>query len=74
MKSNKVVSIIIPVYNVMPYIRGDTGSNLSGSVVVRPSGTEPELKTYISVTAEDRTKAESVEKLIQTDLNKVFGV
>ena len=32
------------------------------SVVVRPSGTEPKLKTYISVSAESREKAEEMEK------------
>ena len=33
----------------------------NGSIVVRPSGTEPKLKTYISVSAENKEAAEKVE-------------
>ena len=38
------------------------------SVVVRPSGTEPKLKTYISITANDRGQAERAEEAITTEL------
>lgn len=44
-----------------------------GSVVIRPSGTEPKLKAYISVTAENRTKAEETEAKTVEDIKAVLS-
>ena len=53
----------LPKSDVIKFILED---NIS--VVIRPSGTEPKLKLYISVTADNKSTAENIEKLIVKSL------
>lgn len=59
--------IAMPVSNVLKYT---LEGNLS--VVIRPSGTEPKLKMYISVSADSRDEALSLEKRLAAEIEEMF--
>lgn len=58
----------LPKSDVLKYLLED-----NCSVVVRPSGTEPKLKTYISVSAKDMSEAEKIEGEIVKVLEEMLG-
>jgi phosphoglucomutase len=60
----------LPPSDVLKYYY--CGSDVEGSVVIRPSGTEPKLKPYISVTAENETKAKEVEAAIKAEIENMM--
>ncbi len=62
----------LPPSDVLKYFY--EGCACSGSVVIRPSGTEPKLKVYISVTAADRTAGETAEEQITADLENKMDI
>lgn len=55
----------LPKSNVLKFLLED-----DCSVVVRPSGTEPKLKIYISVNAIDHDEAEKEEKILFDELSR----
>lgn len=63
----KEEQIDLPVSDVMKYV-------LEGnvSVVVRPSGTEPKLKIYYSVSAEDKDAAAKLELKFSTEVENML--
>ena len=59
----------LPQADVLKFVLED-----NCSVVIRPSGTEPKLKAYVSVCAESKVDADNIEQKIKKDLHNLFEV
>lgn len=57
----------LPKSNVLKFLLED-----HCSLVVRPSGTEPKLKLYLSVSAKDKEEAKKIEKRLVEETEKLF--
>ena len=62
-------TINLPKSNVLSYSLED-----NSKVIVRPSGTEPKIKVYITACAENRVDAEALTNLIADDAKGLLGV
>ena len=63
-----VGGVKMPPANVLSYTVGE------GSVIVRPSGTEPKLKVYYSIKAPGLPEAKAQKAAIQEDIEKILGI
>ena len=57
--------ILLPKSNVLEFILGE-----HGSVIARPSGTEPKVKFYYTAVASSRTEAEKLLGAMKTQMSK----
>lgn len=66
--SGKTQDITLPKSNVLSY-KLDSGA----SVIVRPSGTEPKIKVYITALGKDFNSAEQLGNKLSADMKKLLG-
>ena len=67
--SGKISAIDLPKSNVLAYKLPD-----GNSVIVRPSGTEPKLKAYITACGKDKNHSSALGEKLGESIEKILGV
>ena len=62
-------AIDLPKSNVLSYYLGD-----GSKVIVRPSGTEPKIKAYITACGETRKVSEEKAEMLGKNISEILGV
>lgn len=65
MENGKETAILLPKSNVLEFILGN-----SGSVIARPSGTEPKVKFYYTAVAQDKAAAKNLLDAMVAQMSK----
>lgn len=65
LSSSKQTAIELPKSNVLSYKLEN-----SNCVIVRPSGTEPKIKVYLTACAQDEAKAEEITQMLKGEMEK----
>lgn len=65
LRTGKETAIALPKSNVLEFLLGD-----QGSVIARPSGTEPKVKFYYTAVGEDRESAKKLLDAMMDQMNK----
>lgn len=69
LKTGESTEIKLPKSNVLSFILPD-----NSKVIVRPSGTEPKIKVYITACGSNREEATEKSEIIAKDMSKILGV
>lgn len=66
-ETGETTTLTLPKSNVLSFALTD-----SASVIVRPSGTEPKIKTYYTTTGATTQQADALEQVLTEDFSKTF--
>ncbi len=67
--TGEITEINLPKSNVLSYSLED-----NSKIIVRPSGTEPKIKVYVTACGETRKESEEKTELFSQDAKKLLGV